>query len=215
MVCEAMRIKTIPSQKEMRDFYNAAGAAEGFQANMYAPMHQPHQGRRLAQVKDLVSIILPFTVSKKVLEMGCADGLVTQWLAERANSVVATEVIRACIERCKRLELSNVKFLCGTLEAVKEEDFDLALACEVLEHCLDPELEMARLRSRARGILVSVPISEMPNEDAFSLEAGRNPKKPGDGSSHIWCFREDTVRALFEEVWHYWDDGISAILVGR
>ena len=213
MTCEAMRIEKIPSAREIRDFHDAMAEKEGYQLRMYAPQHQPHQGWRLGQLKALLEPMLPHC--PKVLEVGCADGMFTPWLAERAQEVVAIDIVPVCIERCQALGLANVTFILGEVKAVKDTDFDLALACEVLEHCLDPEKEMARLREKAEIIVASVPITETPNEDAFNIDRYWHPQKPGDGSGHIFCFREDTFKALFEEIYQYETDGISAIIVGR
>jgi len=214
MTGEAMRIEKVPTTRERMAYYEACAEKEGYQLRMYAPQHQPHQGWRIERLKALVSLILPFT-SGKVLEVGCADGMFTQWLSGLARQVTAIDIIPICIERCRQLELENVEFVCGTLAKVKDTDFDLAIASEVLEHCVDPEAEMVRLRGMARGVLATVPITEMPNPEAFSVEAYKNPQKAGDGSGHIWAFREDTIRALFEEVWHYETNGIFALIVGR
>lgn len=207
----AMRIENVPSWREIREFYDTVAASEEWAAGMY---RAEFQRQRLARVKELVSLILPFT-GGKVLEIGCADGTMTRWLAERAESVVAVDIAKPCIERCQALGLENVQFLCGTARTVRQTGFDLAIASEVLEHCVEPEAEMQRLREMARGILATVPISEMPNPDAFSVEAFRNPQKAGDGTGHIWAMRPDTFRALFLEVWWYEDNGLSAIVVGR
>jgi len=215
--CRALRIGKVPSPKQLRAFYNAIAKEPGYQEAM---CREPHQKARLARIKELLTVILPF--APRVLEWGCADGLLTRWLAERADWVVAIDWARPCIERCRKLGLRNVGWFCGSLEAYERkalaeeyDGFDLAVASQVLEHCLDPVAEVRRLARLAGGILASVPIAEEPNPDAFSLEARRNPKKPGDGSGHIWCFRPDTFRALFREVWWYEDNGIDAIILGR
>jgi hypothetical protein len=72
-----------------------------------------------------------------------------------------------------------------------------------------------KLGRLAKVILASVPIHEWPNEDAFSVEAFEHPQKNGDGTGHIWCFRPQTFRELFDEVYWYEDNGFSAIVVGR
>ena len=147
--------------------------------------------------------------------MGCCEGMVTEWLAGKVEAVTAVEPIPVLVERCRQLGLENVTWVCGTTRNIKEAGFDLAIICEVLEHCIDPEAEMERLRGMAKVILASVPIAEMPNENAFDVDRHWNPQRAGDGSGHIWCFREDTFKALFQEVHHFETDGISAIIVGR
>ena len=74
---------------------------------------------------------------------------------------------------------------------------------------------MSLLRWLSNRVLATVPINEDPNPDAFSVEAYCRPQKPGDGTGHIWAFRPDTFQALFNEVYHYEDNGVSAIALGR
>ena len=215
--CKALRLEHVPTPEEVRAFYDTIAAEPGFQAGIYRADHQCQRFRRL---KELLSIILPF--APRVLEVGCGDGLLTRWLAARADWVVGIDMARPCIERCRALGLSNVAFFHGTLEEYEEKllesgwyGFDLAIASEVLEHTFDPAEEVARLGRLASVILATVPITETPNPDAFSIEAFRHPKKAGDGTGHIWCFRPDTFKALFKHIYHYEEIGVSALILGR
>lgn len=225
----ALRIDRVPSLTEIAEFYEAISAEPGFQERMY---QAPFQRQRFRRLQEILTLVLPFT--PYVLEVGCADGKLTRWMAQRAKLITAIDVSPPCIQRCRELELPNVEFVLASIEEYyriwdrthqwrklpqpsrKHPQHDLAVASEVLEHCIDPAAEMERLRIMAWGILVSVPISENPNPDAFSVEAYRNPRKAGDGSGHIWSFRPNTFRTLFEQVWHYEEVmGLSAIILGR
>jgi len=209
-VTKAMRIEKIPSARAIQSFYDTIAEMAGYQERMY---QADFQKQRLGRVKELLAPMLP--LCQKVLEVGCADGMLTRWLAERVAHVVAIDRARPCIERCEKLGLEDVTFVHGTLRTVKDTDFDLAVASEVLEHCVDPEAEVERLRGMAKVILATVPISEMPNERAFFVDAYLQPEKAGDGSGHIWAFRPDTFKALFSEIQHYEDNSLSAIVIGR
>lgn len=214
----AMRVADIPSDEELRAFYNAQAEDPRYQARMYEAGHRQDFERRL---KHILSIALPF--APIVLELGCADGIITRWVAARALSVVGVEMARPAYERCQELGLSNVRLINDDLVAFlrrytsldEVQQFALALALDVLEHLHDPEETIGLLRDATDHVLASVPINETPNPDAFSLEAYHHPTKIGDGSGHIWCFRPDTFRALFERVDHYEDNGVTAIILGR
>lgn len=209
----ALRIETVPSDEEIASFYHACSSLGPYQPGMY--QHRPQQDR-LKRIKRLLSVMLPFC--RGVLEVGCCDGLMSQWIASRAPFLVGVDIASPCIERCQELELPNACFLVGTAfdDGVWYAGrYDLAVASEVLEHQRDPQATVARLRELAGLMLASVPIRERPNADAFSVEALKNPQKPGDGTGHIWAFRPDTFRALFDEVCWYEDNGYSAIVVGR
>jgi len=217
MTCTAMRIEKIPSDRAIRAFYQAITQNGPVSELMY---RNDFQRRRLRRIKEILSLILPW--ARRVLDFGCCEGLIAQWVAPKVDMLVGCDLAAPAIERAKALNLPNAEFLCGSLAAVQkaypEEKFDLVIASEILEHVRYPDQTIARLRDMARGVLATVPIHEKPNPEAFSVEAAKRPKgvrKAGDGTGHIWCFRPDTFKALFEEVWHYEDDGISAILVGR
>jgi hypothetical protein len=210
---QALRIDPIPSDEEIASFYHACAAQGPYQPGMY--QHRPQQDR-LKRIKRLLSGMLP--LCDGVLEAGCCDGLLSEWIASRCDHLVGVDIAQPCVERCFDLGIVNARFLVGTIfgrTVAWGGPYELAVATEVLEHVRDPKAHLVRMGQLARVVLASVPIRERPNPDAFSVEGFSNPKKPGDGTGHIWCFRPDTFRALFDEVFWYEDNGYSAIVVGR
>ncbi len=206
-----MRVDVVPGAEEIAGYYDTIAAGEGFQARMYV---QPHDRLRMKRTETILGLVLPF--APQVLELGCADGIWSAWIAARVGRLVGIDVARPCIRRCRSLGLGNAVFVHGRLEDLEDPGtFDLAVATEVLEHVPDPAGTLARLSELARGVLVSVPINEKPNPRAFEVEAFHRPLANGDGSGHIWSFRRETVRALFSELWHYEEVGICAIALGR
>lgn len=208
---EAMRIDPIPSDKEILKFVNAI-SKPGFQAKMNEPAHRQDL---LGRVKRVLAILLPF--APNVLEAGCAEGEMSEWIAEETLTLVGIDFNKAGIRACKARKIKNAEFKVMDLAELTPElgEFDLVLACDVLEHLRDPEAFIAVARQLGMGILATTPINEEPNPRAFSVDAAEHPVKNGDGSGHIWSFREDTFRALFEEVWWYEDNGVTALIVGR
>lgn len=208
---DATRLSEIPTAAERRAFYESVASTEGFQARMYYAPHNVQRGRR---TKEILSVILPFT--PKVLELGCADGIMSRWIAARCQYLAGIDIAEACVRRCKALYLPNANFYRGELEDnLPIGGFDLAVATEVLEHVPDPQTTVHQLGAMTRGILATVPINEAPNEAAFWVERYHHPQAIGDGSGHITSFRRDTFCALFETIWHYEEFGITALVVGR
>ena len=211
-VITAMHLDPIPSKAKVHAFYDAVAGGHDYQAAMYTA---PHRRVTWGRVKAILSVVLPF--APHVLEIGCADGLVSQWIAPKVTTLTGLEIVPACIDRCEGLGLDNAEFYLMDVEETTDwadGHYDLVIAMDVIEHLRDPYAFMER--ARAMGpVLVATPINEFPNPDAFSVEASRNPRKNGDGSSHIWSFREPTLRPLFDEVWHYEDNGVTAIILGR
>ncbi len=225
MALNALRIETIPSDEEIREFYNAVAALGPMEAGMY---RSPPQINRLARIKEMLTLILPW--ARIVLEMGCCDGWLTEWMAPRTEYILAFDLAEACIDRVRAASApsyAHVDCVSGDLEYTLTHtawdsfdpygsEFGLAIASEVLEHCPDPEAVVKRLGEVAHGILASVPIRETPSPGAFSVEAFQHPKRGGDGTGHIWCFRRDSFKSLFTEIWHYEEImGCSAIILGR
>lgn len=209
---EAMRIDPIPSDDEILDFVLALAGDGGFQAGMYQAGHRQDLWQRVQRV---LSIILP--LAPNVLEVGCAEGMVSAWVAPRVEHLTGIDFIPVGIRACKALGLENAEFHLMNLRDLTPDFgyFDAMLCCDVLEHLPEPRCFVETAAQMARGILATTPINETPNPRAFDLEAAAHPVQNGDGSSHIWSFREDTFRDLFSEVWHYEDNGVTAVIWGR
>jgi len=210
-----MRIERIPSAEERRAFYEAI-SARPMTDFLYA---RPFQRARFARIQALLSVMLP--LCGDVLEIGSCEGKLTEWLVEQGVRVTAVEISGPCLERAMvRIPGKQVEWIHGDIAAVLADfvqdrrTFNLTIATSVLEHQVDPYGLMEQLRGVSDIVLASVPISEAPNENAFNVAAYSNPKRVADGTGHIWYFRPATIKALFEQVYHYEDDGISAILVG-
>ena len=209
---KTMRIESIPSDDEILEYVTAIAGDGGFQASMYQVEHRLDLWRR---VRYILSLILPLT--PRVLETGCAEGLVSSWIAPQVERLVGLDFLPVGIRACEARELPNAEFHLMNLRDLTPDfgEFDLVLCCDVLEHLPDPRAFMATIKQLGRGILATTDINEFPNPLAFNLAAHANPQTNGDGSSHIWSFREDTFKALFDEVWHYEDNGVTAIIWGR
>lgn len=211
---KAMRIQNVPDAAGRAAFYEAI-AAEPMTPFLYA---RPFQRRRFERVQALLAPMLP--LCERVLEVGPCEGKLTEWLVAQGVEVTAVEISERCVERAMERVPDGVEWLLADIDTAVDEfaldgrRFDLVIATSVLEHQVHPYRLMARLRALTDVVLASVPISEAPNEDAFSVAAYRNPKRAADGTGHIWYFRPDTFRALFRQVRHYEDDRISAIGIG-
>lgn len=213
---DAMRLDVIPDAAERAAFYQAVSESPHTQALMY---QAPYQQRRLQMYTDIFEKMTPFLGD--VLELGCSDGKMTQRLSRCARHITAVDVSAHSIERAMSRQLGSVTWVCADAPLAVDrlawghKRFDLVVASEILEHLIDPKGLMMRLRELTDAVLASAPIHETPNPDAFSVEAYRNPRKAGDGTGHIWCFRPDTFRELFATVW--WEksiDGISMMVLG-
>lgn len=79
----------------------------------------------------------------KVLDVGCCLGHISKMIADLGNEVTGIDVTPELIEEARKV-FPNVKFLCVDAMALSnffsENEFDCVVACEVIEHVLNPNL---------------------------------------------------------------------------
>jgi len=97
--------------------------------------------------------------SIRILDVGCGNGTqLTLPLARRGYQITAVDPDLRSILRARGLgaEISNVRFICGTVEELSAERFDVLIVSEVLEHMRSPaDLLLASLRHlQEEGILI-------------------------------------------------------------
>lgn len=153
--------------------------------------------RFLRQVGDLAEIAAP----RRVLEVGCGEGLVIRYLARRLPGVRidGVELDARALERA-RLHCPDASLVRGDVceLPVRRGAYDLVLCLEVLEHLGDPARALRELRRASRGgCLLSVP--HEPYFRLGNLLRGKNLRRLGDPSDHVqhWGARE--FRALCAE----------------
>lgn len=147
-------------------------------------------GRFLHRVGTLVEAQQP----RRVLEVGCGEGRVIQYLSARAPDArfdgveMYPEALAQGRARCPRAaflraDAYQLPFRSGT--------YDLVLCLEVLEHLADPGRALEEIRRVSRqACLLSVP-----HEPFFrlgNLVRGKNILRLGDPSDHVqhWGARE-------------------------
>jgi 2-polyprenyl-3-methyl-5-hydroxy-6-metoxy-1,4-benzoquinol methylase len=145
-------------------------------------------------------------LGKRVLELGCAGGLVTRALAARRCSVVGVEIDEAGAARAEpHAERMIVADLDGAdpLAELTAERFDVVLAGDVLEHLRDPlrVLQAARELLRDDGALV-VSLPNVAHADVrLNLLAGRFPYSPTGllDRTHLRFFTRESAYALLHD----------------
>lgn len=94
-----------------------------------------------------------------VLELGCADGSITGFLAERFARIVAVDGSGDMIARAReRVARPNVEFVCILFEELHlAERFDTAWLTHILEHVEDPVrvLRVAREHLAPGGVVIA------------------------------------------------------------
>jgi SAM-dependent methyltransferase len=147
-------------------------------------------GRFLRRVSELAAVERP----RRILEVGCGEGIVLATLAARlpGAQLDGLELDEAALEEA-RTRCPDATLVRGDACALPfgGQSFDLVACLEVLEHLPEPARALRELRRVARaGCLLSVP-----HEPFFrlgNLLRGKNVTRLGDPTDHLqhWGARE-------------------------
>jgi len=172
--------RTLKSCRDHGDDYADRGMPE------YVLGHQlKGEGKRLALMSELLDpmhrryidaldVVRP---GARTLEVGCGNGSISAWLAERTNpggTAVAVDLDLSLVQvRMPNLELRKVDILAGPVE---REAFDLVTARAVLHHVADAQAAInnmvASLKPDGAILLIEpdflpVNVAEPPDVSAF------------------------------------------------
>lgn len=119
------------------------------------------QLRRAQAVKNVLRMHYP----KTILDIGCAEGFITSFLADGQTLVVGIELDESI--KIAKAKVKNAEFVHASMTHLpfKDECFDAVTVLEVLEHLPDNVLvegvkEVDRILNREGKLLVSVPNNE-------------------------------------------------------
>lgn len=75
----------------------------------------------------------------RVLDVGCADGLMAMGLAQNIDFITAIDGSQELVDRARQLELKNVEFICTLFEEFRpQKKFDSIILSDILEHIDNP-----------------------------------------------------------------------------
>ncbi len=99
---------------------------------------------------------------KKILDLGCRDGQLTQFFSKE-NTVLGVDIDREALKRAEKALSIETKWLDLNREwPFEENSFDVIVACEILEHLYYPHLFLQRVYKtlKKEGLFIgSVPNS--------------------------------------------------------
>ena len=132
-----------------------------------------------------------------LLDAGCGEGMVSNLLYDEVKNlkISAFDCFQQSIDLAQKDNQREIDFFLADIEKLdlKNGQFDLVLATEVLEHLENPQKALKELfRVTAKTVIVSVP-----NEPFFclgNLVSGKNVTRWGNPIDHInhwtlWGFR--------------------------
>lgn len=136
---------------------------------------------------------------RRVLDLGCADGLFAAWAARRgASRVVGVERNRYNYERASwlagELGLDQAEFIWGGAEHdCPQESFDLVLCVGLIYHLVDPLGGLHAFRRRCSQWLVLASAIDLPDGDGTPIS---RLDRYVTGAHGIWSFNVPMVRQL-------------------
>jgi 2-polyprenyl-3-methyl-5-hydroxy-6-metoxy-1,4-benzoquinol methylase len=160
---------------------------------------EPYQFDRLNAIVDWVATLHP----GRVLEVGCLEGMMTERLAQVAESVVAVDFIPGFMDTA--VSLPNVRYeLHDVEEWTPTLHFDVVVMSEVLEHLRDPMGALRRLTSKSWRVIASSPINEELTDRTWSTDIDTSVPNPfagkaiGETAGHVWAMDLAGFTSWFE-----------------
>jgi 2-polyprenyl-3-methyl-5-hydroxy-6-metoxy-1,4-benzoquinol methylase len=122
------------------------------------------QGIQLAENKDFQSILKYLNSDATVLDYGCATGIISNAIADKAKEVHAIDISSKMIEiaktRARALNLENVNYAPGTIfdDRFQAGSFDMVLAFRVIHMLKSPSDVVSRINQLLKpgGVFISV-----------------------------------------------------------
>lgn len=143
---------------------------------------------------------------KKVLDIGCGDGFISELIAKNENDVVGIEIAENAIRKCKKKKITVIDADLNSDWYKKiNQKFDVIVAGEIIEHIFDTDkflqniekvmkkngsviITTPNLASFGRRIYLALGISPLMETTARKLDAG-----------HIRYFTFKTLEKLLLE----------------
>lgn len=135
---------------------NAWSSTEGIDARMISYTYQT---------------LKPFFVGKTCLELGCADGQMTNYLVQDFEQVVAVDGSKVFIEQLESRNIPNLSLVYSLFEHYEPtERFDVIMMAHILEHVDHPADLLKRVAPWVKedGVI----LVDVPNADSLHRLAG-------------------------------------------
>lgn len=114
----------------------------------------------------------PYFKGNTILELGCADGLMTKMLVKHFKKAVSVDgSSRYCDEIRGKLKEKNLKVICSLFEDLQlDEKFDTIVIAHILEHVANPVhiLKLAKNWLEEDGVV----LIDVPNANSLHRQAG-------------------------------------------
>lgn len=137
-------------------------------------------------------------VGKKILDLGCRDGALTEFYSH-GNDIVGVDIDKEALEQChKRLGIKTIWLNLNEPFLFESASFEIVVAGEILEHTIFPEVVIAEVNRvlQNQGIFIgSVPNAfRLKNRIKFLLGKDYETDK-----THLHHFSISSLKDLLEK----------------
>lgn len=147
------------------------------------PIQRLLLSRFLERVHTLIAPLAP----RSVLDAGCAEGFVVEYLREQGVDALflGVDIDELAVRRGREISPQMHKGLASVTHLPFPDDaFDLVLSTEVLEHLPDPTQALGEIkRVAARYVVLSVP--HEPWFRLLNFLRGKHPRQLGNDPEHL------------------------------
>jgi SAM-dependent methyltransferase len=172
--------------------------------------------------KPIIENFIGKTINQSVLDAGCGRGLYTRTLIHRAKKVTALDYSKDNINTIKRRlgHLSHLYLYVGSADDLPfdNQQFDLVLHCEVLEHIQNDRKvlsELFRVLQPGGRLIISVPVPPAPFHDSEHVREGYTLEEIShllqqagfNILRHQYCMFNASKQSLKLELW--WRENIK------
>lgn len=217
-----MGLKSLKVEKtiqQIAQFYDSLAelAGDNWQQGMITPAH--HQARI---DKTLEFFKARVREHDNILDLGCSQGYLTNQYSKYVpwGTITGVDISSKAISFAEQHNTDfNIRYICSSVEDVLSSPdtpkYDIVIATEILEHVVDYDYVIRRMLAIGNYILISVPVNEEPNPDAFNLDKFGRETKMGDATGHIHHFTYDSLAKYFTKEIDYWTNGIHMVIGGK
>jgi len=155
------------------------------------------------QKKKIISGLIKNLPIKNIIDIGCGDGCLLDLIDENINYKgidISPTQINYANEHIKKLKRKNALIDKGDVLNldIKDNSFDAALVCDVVEHVLYPEKLFMQIKRvvKNNGYIVFC----IPNEPLWQLARAVLLRFPLRSPDHIYAIYPKDIENYFQEV---------------
>lgn len=173
---------------------------KSFIKKLYEEHHTAHRVPGFSILKEERGKLFSHIIGKgmKVLDLGCRDGALTRFFIE-GNDVLGVDVDANALARARNIGIKTMEMdIYGDWAEIRDSDFDVVVAGEVLEHLFHPEQIVEKVMGRLKhgGIFICSVPNAFSLKNRFRLLSGRKRFTPLADPTHINHFSEKEMKSI-------------------